>query len=351
MHSLILILISCFILQAVESKYAVTEIPEKLQELIAESLLETDNDLNAVEKLANIKHVLKRILSADGLETLESSVDANGDIALNDSEAKKPCNMYFSCNDCVSQGCGWCIAQRACREDAAWMCLGDHDHVGLSGIGKHLQCPPVEVMKEQRAQRRKRKKDAADEQVAKLLQSNIAASENKNSTDQSFDDGDASSGDASSGSVQLSKEEKSREISRRAELAKSNYGVSNPYETLSVDSTASNGEIRKAYRKLSLLYHPDKNPSDPQLAEAAFKDIVAAFDILGNPEKRAYFDDVGSSTQESFNNFDDYMRFGQKNENNFYQGYRLITPLSESMWERRVGSGDNIWLVEFYAPW
>jgi protein disulfide-isomerase A6 len=45
------------------------------------------------------------------------------------------------------------------------------------------------------------------------------------------------------------------------------------------------------------------------------------------------------------------MKYGKKNENNFYQGNRLITALTEDLWERRVGMGDDVWIVEFYAPW
>lgn len=68
-----------------------------------------------------------------------------------------------------------------------------------------------------------------------------------------------------------------------------------------------------------------------------------------DPDKRSYFDE--GTSQEAFNTFDDYMRYGQRNENNFYQGNKLITALTESMWERRVGSGNTVWLVEYYAPW
>jgi DnaJ-class molecular chaperone len=62
-----------------------------------------------------------------------------------------------------------------------------------------------------------------------------------------------------------------------------------PYEVLGVSKTASQDEIQKAYRKLAKKLHPDLNPGDKK-AEEKFKDIGTAYDILGDPEKRARFD-------------------------------------------------------------
>ena len=56
------------------------------------------------------------------------------------------------------------------------------------------------------------------------------------------------------------------------------------YQILGVDRTASDAEIKKAYRKLAVKYHPDKNPND-QSAEEKFKEISSAFDVLKDPEK------------------------------------------------------------------
>lgn len=66
------------------------------------------------------------------------------------------------------------------------------------------------------------------------------------------------------------------------------------YETLGVARDASADELKKAYRKLAVKYHPDKNPND-QKAEAKFKEISAAYDILKDPEKRAAYDRYGHS--------------------------------------------------------
>jgi len=63
----------------------------------------------------------------------------------------------------------------------------------------------------------------------------------------------------------------------------------NPYEALGVSRTASEDEIRSAYRKLAKRYHPDLNPGDKK-AEERFKSISAAHELIGDPEKRARFD-------------------------------------------------------------
>ncbi len=61
------------------------------------------------------------------------------------------------------------------------------------------------------------------------------------------------------------------------------------YKTLGVDKKATPEEIKKAYRKLARKYHPDRNPDDAK-AEARFKEISQAHDVLGDPEKRKQYD-------------------------------------------------------------
>lgn len=64
------------------------------------------------------------------------------------------------------------------------------------------------------------------------------------------------------------------------------------YEVLGVDKNASADEIKKAYRKKAIQYHPDKNPGDKE-AEEKFKEAAEAYEVLSNPDKRARYDQFG----------------------------------------------------------
>ena len=70
-------------------------------------------------------------------------------------------------------------------------------------------------------------------------------------------------------------------------MAKRDY-----YEVLGVDKQASEDEIKKAYRKIAIKYHPDRNPGDKE-AEEKFKEAAEAYEVLHDPQKRQQYDQFG----------------------------------------------------------
>src|SRR5262249_41761864 len=64
------------------------------------------------------------------------------------------------------------------------------------------------------------------------------------------------------------------------------------YDVLGVKREAAADEIKKAYRKLARQHHPDRNPGDKK-AEAAFKEVQEAYDVLGDEQKRKQYDQFG----------------------------------------------------------
>ncbi len=66
------------------------------------------------------------------------------------------------------------------------------------------------------------------------------------------------------------------------------------YSTLGVSKTASAKEIKQAFRKLARKYHPDVNPGD-KAAEAKFKEVNEANEVLSDPDKRKKYDELGAN--------------------------------------------------------
>ena len=81
-------------------------------------------------------------------------------------------------------------------------------------------------------------------------------------------------------------------------MAKRDY-----YEVLGVDKSASDDEIKKAYRKIAIKYHPDRNPNNKE-AEEKFKEAAEAYDVLRDPQKRQQYDQFGfNGPQGGFGGF------------------------------------------------
>ena len=81
----------------------------------------------------------------------------------------------------------------------------------------------------------------------------------------------------------------------------------NPYDVLGVSRSASEAEIKKAFRKLAKTYHPDSNKSDPK-AKDKFAEANAAYEILGDTEKRAQFDrgEIDAEGKPRFQGFEGF---------------------------------------------
>jgi len=97
------------------------------------------------------------------------------------------------------------------------------------------------------------------------------------------------------------------------------------YEVLNVDRNASDAELKKAYRKLALQHHPDRNPGDTA-AEEKFKEAAEAYDVLSDPQKRQLYDRFGHQGLEGsgfsgFSGFEDiFSSFGDIFEDFFGLG-------------------------------
>lgn len=86
-----------------------------------------------------------------------------------------------------------------------------------------------------------------------------------------------------------------------------------PYTVLGVPKSASEGEVKKAYRRLAKLHHPDRNASDPR-AKDKFSELNSAYEIVGDTAKRAQFDrgEIGADGKPKFQGFDGFGNGGRR---------------------------------------
>jgi len=113
----------------------------------------------------------------------------------------------------------------------------------------------------------------------------------------------------------------------------------NYYNILGVDKNATPDEIKKAYRKLAMQYHPDKNP-DNQESEQKFKDISEAYSVLSDTQKRQNYDRYGNT--KNFNsgfNYDDFMGGFNINFDDIFSGFGFG---GGSFNQRSVNKGEDL---------
>ncbi|KAG1712979.1 hypothetical protein DVH05_000709 [Phytophthora capsici] len=84
------------------------------------------------------------------------------------------------------------------------------------------------------------------------------------------------------------------------------------YELLGVSSSATSSQMKRAYRKLSLKYHPDKQTEETREAmKEEFVKITNAYRVLSDPERREKYDAYGIADDQGFENFDEATRFAE----------------------------------------
>ncbi len=144
------------------------------------------------------------------------------------------------------------------------------------------------------------------------------------------------------------------------------------YEVLGVDKSASKDELKSAYRKLAIKFHPDKNPGDSQ-AEEMFKEASEAYDVLSNDDKKARYDRFGhegmrgaghsgfSSAEDVFSSFsdifgssifDDFFGQGQSRGRRRERGQRgsdIKIPLALTLEEIAKGATKTIQLKKWVS--
>jgi curved DNA-binding protein CbpA len=118
------------------------------------------------------------------------------------------------------------------------------------------------------------------------------------------------------------------------------------YAVLGVTKDATSAEIKKAYRKLALKWHPDKNPDNVEEAEAKFKEIAEAYDVIGDENNRRRYDRGGvdfafggAGFHDPFEMFQDFFG-GSFGDDLFHGHFRSSNSKKRGQRGRRNGGGD-----------
>ncbi|XP_016045386.1 dnaJ homolog subfamily B member 8 [Erinaceus europaeus] len=122
--------------------------------------------------------------------------------------------------------------------------------------------------------------------------------------------------------------------------------MANYYEVLGVQSNASQEDIKKAYRKLALRWHPDKNPDNKEEAEKKFKQVSEAYEVLSDSKKRSMYDRAGSGAWRAGGGastpysspFDSGYTF-RNPEDIFREFFGGLDPFSFDFWENPFSAG------------
>lgn len=127
------------------------------------------------------------------------------------------------------------------------------------------------------------------------------------------------------------------------------------YKVLEISRTATDGEVKKAYRKLALKWHPDKNPDNPDEANRRFKEISEAYEVLSDEKKRRMYDqygkdglmgDGGRHHRSGRHDFDDFVMMGdfpfvfKPPEEVFKEFFGVNTPFGD-LFDMHVGHANG----------